>query len=59
MDGVQQDLERLEVIAQDENIQDGDHLRLVTVATKTLCIQLVVRLHYDDDYVSLTRELLI
>jgi hypothetical protein len=36
MDGVQQDLERLEVTNWEERIQDRDYWRTVTVAAKTL-----------------------
>ena len=36
MDGVQQDLERLEVTEWEERIQDRDYWRAVTVAAKTL-----------------------
>ena len=36
MDGVQQDLERLEVTDWEERVQDRDCWRTVTVAAKTL-----------------------
>jgi hypothetical protein len=36
MDGVQQDLERLEVTDWEERIQNHDYWRSVTVAAKTL-----------------------
>jgi len=36
MDGMRQDLERLEVMDWEEMIQNRDYWRSVTVATKTL-----------------------
>jgi hypothetical protein len=35
MDGVQQDLEKLEVTDWEERIQDRDYWRAMTMATKT------------------------